>query len=682
MKKHPTLLTFALSVMIVAISSSCTNNSKQMSNSNKVPAFDLTTIDSTVKPCVDFDGYVNGNWKKHNPIPSTEGSWGSFDILDKETREVKIKGIIKELLAMDNPKKGSEPQLVAGYYRSYMDTATIAKRGITPIMPLADKISAVKNTAELITLAGELAKFGISGPFDAGVGADDRNSTMNAIFMGQSGLSMRDRNYYENQDSSMVKIRAEFVKHVDKMFASANWKVANPGKTILDFETKVALIQLKNFELRDPVKIYNKIPFSELQKLAPAINWADYYKSYGLPADTVIVQDKNYLKNLGLLIKATPVDVLKTYYRWQLLTHFSSLLSDQFNKETFHFFSTIMYGVKEQRPREERATMSVNRRLGMPLGKLFAAKYFPESSKKKISEMILNVRAVYSERIDKLTWMSAATKEKAKKKLAAFTWKIGYPDKWKDYSSIDIQADKLVENSMNIALWDHKDMLAKVGKPVDKSEWGMSPQTINAYNNPTNNEIVFPAAILQPPFFNPDADDAINYGAIIGVIGHEMTHGFDDQGAQYDGTGNLNNWWTPEDTKNFTALGKRLEDYFSAIEVTKGFNINGKLTLGENIADLGGLTLGYYALEKSLAGKEKPAPIDGFTYQQRFFLGWAQVWRDNMTNESLINQVQTNEHSPARWRINATLPLMKEFSDAFGCEGKSAVTDAQRIVIW
>jgi len=680
MKKHRAFLMITILFMAMTITS-C-NNNKKMDTANKVPAFDISTMDTTVNPCVDFDSYVNGNWKKNNPIPATEGSWGSFDILDKETREVKIKGIITGLLAVQNPQKGSDTQLIAGYYRSYMDTATIAKRGISPIMPLAEKINAVKNVADLLALAGELAKYNIMSPVDIYVGADDRNSTMNAVFMGQSGLSMDDRNYYENMDNAMVSIRAEFVKHIDKMFAMADWKTADPGKTILAFETKLALIQLKNFELRDPVKIYNKISFAELQKLAPTINWNDFYRNYGLPTDTVIVQDKNYLKNLGNLITSTPVDVLKTYYKWQVLSHFAPLLPNQFNKETFHFFNTIMYGIKEQRPREERATMSVNRRLGMPLGKIFAAKYFPESSKKKISEMIENVRTVYKERIDKLTWMSASTKEKAKKKLAAFTWKIGYPDTWKDYSSIDIRPDKLVENSMNIALWDHQDMISKAGKPVDKSEWGMSPQTINAYNNPTNNEIVFPAAILQPPFFNPDADDAINYGAIIGVIGHEMTHGFDDQGSQYDGNGNLNNWWTPEDSKNFAALGKRLEDYFNAIEVTKGFKIDGKLTLGENIADLGGLTLGYYALEKSLEGKEKPAPIDGFTYQQRFFLGWAQVWRNNMTNESLINQVQTNEHTPARWRINATLPLMKEFSDAFSCGGKSAVADAQRIVIW
>jgi putative endopeptidase len=341
-----------------------------------------------------------------------------------------------------------------------------------------------------------------------------------------------------------------------------------------------------------------------------------------------------------------------------------------------------MYGVKTQRPREERAIINANRRLGMPLGKLFVAKYFPESSKKKVSEMIENVRAVYGERIDKLSWMSPATKEKAKAKLAAFTWKIGYPDKWKDYSSIDIQPDKLIENCNNISLWEHNDIIAKAGKPVDKSEWMMSPQTINAYNNSSNNEIVFPAAILQPPFFNPDADDAINYGGIISVIGHEMTHGFDDHGAQYDGTGNLNNWWATEDAKNFTALGKKLEDYFNAIEVTKGFKINGKLTLGENIADLGGLTLGYYALKKSLDGKKQPDPINGFTWQQRFFLGWAQVWHENMTNESLINQVQTNEHTPGRWRINTTLTRMKEFSDAFGCTRKMSVPDSSRVVIW
>ncbi len=679
MKKQPTFLIMTLIVMTLFLTSSC-NNHKSLNTGTKVPAFDISGIDSTIKPCVDFDGFANGNWKKHNPVPSTEGSWGSFEVLDKENREVKIKGIINELLSQENLKKGSEAQLITGYYRSYLDTVTLAKRGITPIIPLSEKIVAAKSNMDLIALAGELARLNISGPFEVYVNADDRNSTMNAIFMGQGGLSMRDRNYYENKDSAMVKIRAEFVKHVDKMFSMAGWNEKAPGQTILDFETKLALIQLKNFEMRDPVKIYNKIPFSELQKLAAGINWADYYKNYGLHADTVIVQDKNYLKNLGLLIKSTPVETLKTYFRWRLLTNFANVLPSQFNKESFHFFSTVMFGVKTQRPREERAVMSVNYRLGMPLGKLYVAKYFPESSKKKVSEMIENVRSVYRERIDKLTWMSAPTKEKAKKKLAAFTWKIGYPDTWKDYSSIDIQPDKLIENSMNITLWEHNDMISKAGKPVDKKEWGMSPQTINAYNNPTNNEIVFPAAILQPPFFNPDADDAINYGAIIGVIGHEMTHGFDDQGAQYDGNGNLSNWWTPEDSKNFISLGKKLEEYFSSIEVTKGFKINGKLTLGENIADLGGLTLGYYALEKSLEGKKKPEPINGFTYQQRFFLGWAQVWRENMTNESLINQVQTNEHSPARWRINATLPLMKEFSDAFGC--KCTVADSLKIVIW
>ncbi len=478
----------------------------------------------------------------------------------------------------------------------------------------------------------------------------------------------------------MVKIRAEFVKHVDLMFSLAAWKVADPGKTILEFETSLAFIQLKNFEMRDPLKMYNKITNSELHSLAPEINWEGYYKNYGLKTDTVIVHDKNYLKNLNQLLKGTSTETLKTYYRWHLLSSFATVLPYAFYNESFHFYNTIMYGVKKQRPRIERAIMSANNRLGMPLGKLFAAKYFPESSKKKVSDMIENVRAAYRDRIEKLSWMSAPTKEKAKEKLAAFSWKIGYPDTWKDYSTIDIQPDKLAENSMNISLWEHRDMVAKAGKPVDKKEWGMSPQTINAYNNPTNNEIVFPAAILQPPFFNPDADDAINYGGIIAVIGHEITHGFDDQGAKYDGTGNLRNWWTPADSANFAALGKKMENYFAAIEVTKGFKIDGKLTLGENIADLGGLTLGYYALEKSLEGKKRPEPIDGFTPEQRFFLGWAQVWRENMTNESLISQVQTDPHSPARWRINAALPLMKEFEDAFGCKG--ATSDSVRIVIW
>lgn len=672
----------ASSAMMLLFSYSCNNNKKPMNAENKIPAFDLSGIDSTAKPCDDFDQFANGNWKKHNPIPPTEGAWGAFNVLDKETREVKIKGIVKDLLDQKDLKKGSDAQLITGYYRSYMDTVTIEKRGIFPIMPMIDKISTKKNALELIALAGDLAKYSVSSPFMVYVSADDRNSRMNAIFMGQSGLSLGDRNYYDNMDSAMVKIREEFVKHVDKMFSIAGWKVNDPGKTILGFETKLALMQLKNFEMRDPVKIYNKISFAELQKLAPGINWAGYYNNYGLKTDTVIVWNKDYLKNLNLLVKQTPVDVLKTYYKWQVLSRFASGLPDKFNKESFHFFNTVMYGVKKQRPREERAIMSVNHRLGMPLGKLFAAKYFPESSKKKVTGMIENVRTVYGERIEKLTWMSAATKAKAQKKLSQFTWKIGYPDKWKDYSSIDIQPDKLIENMMNINLWEHKDMIAKAGKPVDKSEWMMTPQTINAYNNSNNNEIVFPAAILQPPFFNPDADDAINYGGIISVIGHEMTHGFDDHGSQYDGEGNLNNWWAPEDAKNFAALGERLQKYFDSFEVTRGFKMNGKLTLGENIADLGGLTLGYYALVKSMEGEKPPEPIDGFTWQQRFFLGWAQVWHENMTKESLVSQVQTNEHSPARWRINATLAQIKEFSDAFGCKGKMAVADTDRVVIW
>ncbi len=681
MKKNVYRLMITSAVMMILFTYSCNHNNKAMNAENKIPAFDTSGIDRTVKPCDDFDQFANGNWKKHNPIPSTEGAWGAFGILDKETREVKIKGIVKELLNQKDLKKGSDAQLITGYYHSYMDTATIEKRGISPIMPMIDKINDVKKLPEFIALTGDLAKYGIDGPYTIYVSADDRNSKMNAIFMGQGGLSLGDRNYYDNQDSAMVKIREEFVKHVNKMFAMAGWKETDPGKTILGFETKLALIQLKNFELRDPVKIYNKISFSELKKLAPDINWEGYYKNYGLKTDILIVWNKDYLKNLNKLIRKTPFEDLKTFYKWHVLSNFAVGLPDQFSKESFHFFNTVMYGVKEQRPREERAIMSVNYRLGMPLGKIFAAKYFPETSKKKVTEMIENVRTVFGERMDKLTWMSPETKEKAKKKLSQFTWKIGYPDKWKDYSTIDIQNDKLIENMMNVALWEHNDMIAKAGKPVDKSEWEMTPQMINAYNNPNNNEIVFPAAILQPPFFNPDADDAINYGGIIGVIGHEMTHGFDDNGAQYDGEGNLKNWWAPEDLKNFNALGVKLQKYFDSFEVTKGFKINGKLTLGENIADLGGVTLGYYALVKSMEGKKAPEPIDGFTWQQRFFLGWAQVWHENMTKESLISQVQTNEHSPARWRINATLGQVKEFSDAFG-KGRMSVPDNDRVVIW
>lgn len=683
--------TYALHLPLLAavsLMAACNNNTTKQTqagpDTTKVPAFEVSSIDSTAKPCDDFDQFVNGNWKKNNPIPSTESRWGAFNVLDKENKEVRLKGIILALAEQKDLKKGTEEQQISDFYRSFLDTATIEKLGISPLQPYLDKINGIQNLSDFAKVSGELEMLGIPGVVNFGIDADGRNSKMNAVYQVQDGLSLGERSYYERPDSSTAEVRNEFVKHINKQFSQAGFKDADPGKTILDFETKVAKLQLTNVQLRDPVATYNKAHYSELKKLAPEFDWDVFTGAQGIKTDTLILQNKPYLKNVSALLKSTSAETLKTWLRWQVLSHFASYLPKPIDDENFHFFATVIRGAKQQRPRLERAIRATDGIMGMPLGKVFAKKYFPESSKQKVSEMIENVRAVYGQRIDSLTWMSAATKEMAHKKLASFTYKIGYPDKWKDYSTIDIKPGTLIENLVSAAHYGHKEALDKIGKPVDKSEWGMTPQTVNAYYNPLNNEVVFPAGILQPPFFNADADDAINYGGIIAVIGHEFTHGFDDQGSQYDADGNLKNWWTDADRKNFMALAKRYIDYFSSIEVQKGFYINGALTIGENIADLGGLTLAYSALEKSLKGKPEPALIDGFNWKQRFFLGWAQVWHANTTEAALRNQVQTDPHSPARDRINGPLPHLKAFADAWGCTGgnKMCLPDDKRVVIW
>jgi predicted metalloendopeptidase len=671
----------------VSLIAACNGNhttTETGADTTKIPAFEVSSIDSTAKPCDDFDQFVNGNWKKNNPIPSTESRWGAFGILDKENKEVRLKGIILSLADKKDLKKGTEEQQISDFYSSFLDTATINNLGITPLQPYLDKINGIQSLTDFVKVSGELQNIEISGVVGFGVEADARNSKMNAVYEGQDGLSLGEKSYYEREDSSTKNVRAEFVAHIDKQFSQAGFKETDPGKTILGFETQLAKVQLEKAVLRDPVKTYNKVHYSELKKLAPDYDWDAFTAIQGIKTDTLILQNKEYLKDVTALLKKTSPETLKTWLRWKVLSHFASYLPKPIDNENFHFFATVMRGTKEQKPRQERAIRATDGVMGMPLGKLFVKKYFPESSKQKVSEMIENVRTVYGQRIDSLTWMSDATKKMAHKKLASFTYKIGYPDKWKDYSTIDIKPATLIENLVSASHYAHKEALDKIGKPVDRSEWGMTPQTVNAYYNPLNNEVAFPAGILQPPFFNANADDAINYGGIIAVIGHEFTHGFDDQGSQFDADGNLQNWWTDADRKNFMQLANRYIHYFNGIEVQKGFNINGSLTIGENIADLGGLTLAYHALENSLKGKPEPALIDGFTWKQRFFLGWAQVWHTNITDAALRNQIQGDYHSPARERINGPLPHLKEFVEAWGCApgSKMVLADTAQVVIW
>lgn len=679
-------------VLIISSCSNSSNQNKQMTEKKDtiIPAFDTTSLDKAYRPQDDFDSFANGGWKKKNPVPPTEGSWGAFGILDKENSEVKLKGIIQEVLANKGNTEGSDQQKIADMYRSFMDTNTIEKMGMEPLKDQLTQIQGIKTLQDWLRVSGELQKIGITNALGIYVDADDRNSKMNAVKWAQGGLSLGEKSYYSGMDERMKMIRSEFVKHVDNMMHLTGWTPGTEGakldgKALLTFETELAKIQLSNVELRDPIKTYNKISMTELKELSKNTDWSIFAGVQGLSSDTIVVQNKQYFSSLDKLLNKTQLPVLKFYLYYQTVAHFSPYLPKAIKEEKFNFYGRIKGGIKEQKKRDIQA-IDITEGLGEGniLGRLYVAQYFPESSKKKVAEMIENVRTVYGERIQKLTWMSDSTKLMAKKKLKTFTYKIGYPDKWDDYTTIVVQPGTLIKNVISNTLWSHYKMAKDIGKPVDKNRWYMSPQTVNAYYNPLNNEVVFPAGILQAPFFNPHADDAVNYGGIIAVIGHEFTHGFDDQGAQYDETGNLKNWWTAKDAENFKMLGNKYIHYFSAFEPLPGIHVNGELTIGENIADLGGLTLAYYALKRSMEGKPEPAKIDGFTWQQRYFLNWAQVWHNNIKDEELRNRLQTDPHSPARYRINGPLKHLQEFYDAFGVkEGDKMWLPAdQRVAIW
>ncbi|QEC51644.1 endothelin-converting enzyme [Anseongella ginsenosidimutans] len=648
-------------------------------------AFDVSNMDTTLGPCQDFDNFANGTWKENNPIPPSESRWGSFNILLEEN-EAKLQEIVNGLLEKEDHSKGSNEQLIADFYRSYTDTQQVAALGIDPLQPYLEQINAIETLDDYVKLVGTMRPVGFTSFLSMYVDADDRNSSMNTLYVTQSGLSLREKDYYENNSPRIADIRKEFVEHVTRMFQLMDYMpdhARENAEKILDFETRIAGIQMSRVEMRDPVKTYNKRSYQELKALLPAFNWDVYTGESGLKADTLVVRQLDYLKGLNQVLENTPVEELKLHATYHLLTDMAPFLPREFQEESFHFYSTVLSGVKERKDLEKRALRTTNSMLGFPLGELFVARHFPESSREKMVEMIENLRETYRDRILDLKWMSDETKKKALTKLEAFTYKIGYPDKWKDYSNIDIHPDSLFANVMHVSQYEYGEMLDKLGKPVDKSEWYMTPQTVNAYYNPTNNEIVFPAGILQPPFFNPEADDAINYGGIMTVIGHEFSHGFDDQGSQFDWEGNLNNWWTEEDRANFDALTGKLAAQYSGIEVLDSVYIDGKLTLGENIADLAGLTMAYHALERSLQGKPEPELIDGFNWKQRFFLGWAQVWRGNITDERLLQQVKTDPHSPARYRINATVSNLDEFYDAWGCsEGANSLPPEERVYIW
>lgn len=658
-------------IALALIATSC--NSKK--EATKESGIRLANLDQTINPRNDFYQYACGGWMKANPLTDEYSSFGSFDQLAENNR-TQIKGLIEEL-AKKQSQPGSITQKIGDLYNIAMDSAKLNADGVAPIKEYLDKLASIKDRNGLSQEIATMHRDGFGPFFGLYVGADDMNSSMNIAQLYQGGLSLGEREYYLDGDDHTKEIRTKFEEHVDKMFQLAGFtaeEAQKAAKNVMKVETRLAEASKSAVELRDPYANYNKITVAQLKKEVPSIDWDAYFTTIGLKdLQEVNVGQMDEIKTVADLLKKEDLDVLKAYLQWNVINTASSYLSDNFVAQNFDFYGRTLSGTKEMQPRWKRAVSAVNGVLGEAVGQMYSEKYFPAAAKERMIKLVGNLQKALGERIQGLEWMSEETKAKALEKLAAFHVKVGYPDKWRDYSNLEIKNDSYWANIIRSNHFDHDKMIAKAGKPVDKDEWLMTPQTVNAYYNPTTNEICFPAAILQYPFFDMNADDACNYGAIGVVIGHEMTHGFDDQGRQYDKDGNLKDWWTPEDAKNFKERAQVLVDYFGNIEVLPGLKANGELTLGENIADHGGLQVSFLALQKAMAENPLGKDEHGFTPEQRFFLSYANVWADNTRDEQIRLQTKSDPHSLGRWRVNAALPHISMWYDAFGVKEGDAL---------
>ncbi len=657
----------------------------------KEPGINVTYMDKSVKPSHDFFRFVNGTWLDNTEIPNDKTRWGSFDELGQRT-DANTLAILKEAAKNPKYKSNTDQGKAINLYKSIMDTIARNKQGIAPLKPYLAKIDAIKNSKDLQELLIEMEPIGGIGFFSLGVGADDKNSNKNSVSMGTDRLGLPDRDYYVSESNDAKEKREKYALHVAKMlqFIGENpQKAKESANRVLTFEIELSKPRLTRVEQRDGRLQYNPTAVADLQKMTPAINWQTYLDGIGYQKlDTVIVTQPRYMKALQTILAANQVADWKAYLKWSLLKKNAGKLSTAIERANFDFYGKTLMGAIKQRPLEERALQTVNASIGEALGKLYVEQLFPAEAKAKAEKMIKNVILAYQNRINNLTWMSVQTKIKAVEKLNKITIKIGYPDQWKDYSALAIknteEGGSYFDNSQNLSRWNHQDDLEKLAKPVDKTEWGMSPQTVNAYYNPSYNEIVFPAAILQPPFYNYQADEAVNYGGIGAVIGHEISHGFDDSGAQYNADGNLIDWWTPEDLKQFTALGNLLADQYSALQPLPGVYVDGKFTLGENIGDLGGINAAYDGLQLYLKENGNPGMIDGFTPEQRMFISWATIWRAKLRDEAIKNLVKTDPHSPAMYRAYVPIQNVDAFYEAFDIQKGDGmyIAPEKRVKIW
>lgn len=652
----------------------------------KYNAINMDYMDKNVRPQDDFYNFVNGNWMKTTEIPSDRARWGSFDELRENTDAVTL-GILKGLLAKEHPK-GSDQQKIGDLYESYVDFDARNKAGLKPIQPYLDKIDKIKTVKDLEKYLTEVTPLGLNSLYGFYVHSHLKNSGQNAVYLNDADLGLG-RAYYQKEDDNNKKTLDQYSAYIDKIYNFTGEKTRDlKGPKIVGFEKEIASKLFTVEELRDDRLQFNPYAVKDLKKLSKNIDLAKFFSDLGVKSDSVIVGEINYFKNLDNIINEQNIPLIKQYLKFHLIDGASGVLTKELDDLSFDFYGVQLRGQKEQRSLDKRGLEFVNGSVGELLGKIYVKENFPPEAKASAKEMIDYLFKSFDMHIKNLEWMSPDTKTKALEKLNKFTIKIGYPDKWKDYSNLTIvpheEEGALFKNRMNIRKWYYDYSLGKVGKPVDRTEWGMSPQTVNAYFNPSNNEIVFPAAILQYPFYDFRADAAVNFGGIGAVIGHEASHGFDDSGALYDGNGNLTNWWTEDDFTKFNAAGKALADQYSKYEPVKDAFVNGEFTLGENIGDLGGLNVAYDALLMYLKDKGNPGKIDGFTQEQRFFISWATIWRTKSTDAAVINQVKTDPHSPGYFRAIGPLENIEGFYKAFGVkEGdKMFKPKNERIIIW
>ena len=659
----------------------CACNSQTMEEK----ALNMADLDTTIEPSADFYAYATGGWQKNNPLPNDKSRFGSFDVLAEET-DLKVNTLIQDLSKQENEPNSAEWK-IATFYNLGMDEEKLEADGIAPIQSMLDEVDAIDDKAKIVDMVAKMHRMGISTFFAVFGTSDPENSDMTIPWYYQDGLGLANKEYYTDEGEREDEIRQKYVEHVGKMFQIIGYAeddAKKAAKNVYAIEDKLAEISMGSIELRDPFATTNKMNMETIAKMSPNFDMVKYFELQGInEKENINVCQPKFLSGVSNMIKELPIENIKQYLKWNIINSSASYLSKEIDQQNFEFYGKTLSGVLVQKDRWKRVVNVVNSNLGECVGQIFVQRYFPQEAKDRMITLVENLRTAFGERIKNLDWMSEATKDKALEKLASITVKIGFPDKWKDYSSLEIKDDSYYANVVRCNEFEFADMISKIGKPVDKTEWMMTPQTVNAYYSPNFNEICFPAGILQPPFFYMDADDAVNYGGIGVVIGHEMTHGFDDQGRNYDKDGNLACWWTEEDAAKFNERTKILVDRYNSIMVLDTVHANGELSLGENIADYGGLRISYDAFLKASEGKKQPT-VNGFTPEQRFYLSYAKIWANNIRNEEIVRRTKEDVHSLGKWRVNGQLVGIDDFHKAFGINEGDAMysPESEWVKIW